>query len=641
MTMAANQAGITNGTGEHAPASLEQRVLREQVATAYAGHTMAVSAHLAFAAALTLFSWPRVDPGLHPAIVAWFVVLCAADLNALLSGRWTPEVPIEDTARWARRYTVLVTLPSLATAPAGFLLMAIHSDAITTVVTVVMMGSWTRAVQARWAIKPAMFGYGIPMMSGLILALAIEGGLVHWLLAAFITVNLVLTLRAGVQQNQRLTESLRLRFENEALAASLQEQIAISERASAEKTRFLAAASHDLRQPMHAVALFGAALQGALAGHPARDNVDRMMRSVEALGASLDTMLDISRLDAGVVGVEERPVELSGLFTALHQTFAGMAEEKGLQLRLRSRGLWVRSDMQLLYRMLLNLIDNGLKYTQQGGVSVVARQVGQSVQIDVTDTGIGIATEQCGRIFEEFYQVDNPGRDRARGLGIGLSIVQRLAQLLRHPVSLRSRPGRGTRLRVHLPVAEPVDLPVGAALAQAQDDADCTHDLQHPLRQAALALPGRVLLIDDEADIRAAMTELLGSYGIEAVAVPGEAEAAEWLAGGAPGRPFVVLMCDYRLADGADGLEAGQRLCERFLTPQSLLLITGETSPERLLSARASGVPILFKPVVPAALLRAVLQVAQGDGAAHGGAAFGDVSAYSYCMNQPWLTTSD
>lgn len=620
----AGRAGAVTvtGTGAGTEPSLELRVLREQVATVYAGHTMAVSAHLAFATALTLFSWPRIDPGLHPALVAWFATLLAADLYALLARRWTPDAPIEETVRWARKYTVLVTLTSLATAPAGFLLMAMGSQNITTLTTVVMMGSWTRAVQARWAIKPAMFGYGIPMMSGLILALVLKGGLVHWLLAAFITVNLVLTLRAGVQQNGRIAESLRLRFENEALATGLREQIAISERASAEKTRFLATASHDLRQPMHAVSLFGATLQGALAGHPARENVDRMMTSVNALSASLDAMLDISRLDAGVVVVEERPVELDGLFLALNQTFAGVAQERGLQLRLRSSGLWVRSDLQLLYRMLLNLIDNGLKYTQRGGVSVTARAVGQSVLIDVTDTGIGIPDAQRERIFEEFYQIDNPGRDRARGLGIGLSIVRRLAQLLRHPVSLRSRPGRGTRFRIQLPLSEAAQQPPfeeGPLAPQAQDEG-AESDPLHALRERARALPGRVLLIDDEADIRDAMTELLDSYGIEALAVASEAEAAEALAvGAAPGqRPFAMLICDYRLADGADGLQAGQRLAERFLTPQALLLITGETSPERLLSARASGVPILFKPVAQAALLRAIAQVAQGQQQAGG-----------------------
>lgn len=586
-----------------AHATLELRVLREHVASVYASHTTAIGAHLAFATALVLFGWPNMDPSLHPPVGLWYLSVAVVDLYALLARRWTPETPMADSPYWARKYTVLVTLTSLATAPASFLLMAIDSPAVTTLTTVVIMGSWTRAVQARWSIKPAMFGYGIPMMSGLIIALALHGGVMHGLLAVFGLVNLVLTLRAGVQQNKRLTESLILRFENEALAASLKEQIAISERASAEKTRFLAAASHDLRQPMHAVALFAATLESALVDHPAGENAVRLMRAVNALGASLDTMLDVSRLDAGVVSVDPREVDLDVLFQALDHAFAGPAEEKGLQLRVRASGLWVRSDVQLLYRMLSNLIDNALKYTHRGGVSVTARSRGPVVWIDVTDTGIGIAPEQTSRIFEEFYQVDNPGRDRVRGLGIGLSIVKRLSRLLDHPLRVHSRQGRGTRFCVQLPLAEKVDHASTELLLQGLES-------QVHRRLVAPALGGRVLLIDDESDIRVAMTELLGAYGIEAVAVADEPQAIEVLTGAeAKARPFVMLMCDYRLADGADGLEAGLRLCQRFLRPGSLLLITGETAPERLLSARASGVPMLFKPVSATALLQAMGEV--------------------------------
>ncbi|RYF61268.1 MAG: hybrid sensor histidine kinase/response regulator, partial [Comamonadaceae bacterium] len=233
-------------------ASLEQRVLREHLATVYASHTSAIAAHLGFAVVLLFFVWPYLAAGSRSSILSWFVLVAVVDTYVLMAKRWTPAVPVADSPYWARKYTVLVTLASLATAPACFVLMSSGSPEVTTVVTVVILGSWTRAVQARWSIKPAMFGYAIPMMSGLILALLWTGGGVHWLLAAFAAVNLLLTLRAGVQQNQRLTESLILRFENEALASSLKEQIAISERVSAEKTRFLAAASHDLRQPMHA-----------------------------------------------------------------------------------------------------------------------------------------------------------------------------------------------------------------------------------------------------------------------------------------------------------------------------------------------------------------------------------------------------
>ncbi|RYF62137.1 MAG: hybrid sensor histidine kinase/response regulator, partial [Comamonadaceae bacterium] len=337
--------------------------------------------------------------------------------------------------------------------------------------------------------------------------------------------------------------------------------------------------------------------ESTLADHPAGKNAARLMRSVNALSASLDTMLDVSRLDAGVVSADLRELDLDVLFLALDQTFAGPAREKGLQLRIDASGLWVRSDVQLLYRMLANLIDNAIKYTARGGVSVKVSPRDSNVWVDVTDSGIGIAPEQTTRIFEEFYQVDNPGRDRARGLGIGLSIVQRLSRLLDHPVQVHSRQGRGTRFRVQLPIAEAVDHTCTDRLLQGLES-------QVHRRLVAPELGGRVLLIDDESEIRVAMTELLRAFDVDVVAVANEAQAIDVLTSpDAMARPFVMLLCDYRLADGVDGLETGVRLCERFFPPSSLLLITGETSPERLLKARASGVPMLFKPVSAATLL--------------------------------------
>lgn len=579
-------------------AVLDMRVLREHVATVYAGHSTAVLAHLCFAIAIAFFVYfhqGRTEP------LWWLIPIFAADLGAFFAARWTPAVPLEDTPRWALRYTVASTLVSGATAPAAFFFVASADLAEVTVVTVVIIGSWTRAVQARWPLKGAIFGYGLPMKCGLIAGLIWNGGAISWFLAAFCTANLILTLRAGVQQNRRLTESLMLRFENETLAERLREQVAATERASAEKTRFLAAASHDLRQPMHAIALFGAAMQHGLHQHPERANAERLMRAVDALGASLDTMLDVSRLDAGVISAMPRPFALDTLLLAVHQTFSAQAEQKGLHLRVRASGLWVRSDPQLLLRMLSNLVDNALKYTSQGGITVCALTRGAQVWLEVRDTGIGIAPDQLGRIFEEFYQVNNPGRDRARGLGIGLAIVHRLARLLAHPVQVRSHVGRGTRFRLVLPAAE----------AQAQQ----SHEEQLPDAPdgavqhgfAAPRLHGRVLLIDDEDEIREGMVQLLRAYGLDAVAVPDEAAAEQVLADrDALTRPFVLLLCDYRLAEGRDGLQAAQRLRERFAPQMPLLLITGETAPERLVQVRASGTPVLFKPVSAATLLQAI-----------------------------------
>lgn len=582
-------------------ATLEMRVLRENVASLYAGNTTAILAHMGFAVGIGCFGYFHVDPSFRLLIVTLIAIIVLADLYAVLTPRWTPAVPLSETPYWARKYTRIVTTISTITAPSSLFLVSIQDSMLTTFVTVVIMGSWTRAVQARWPLRAAMFGYGIPMMSGLIISLAWYGGALNWFLASFAFVNLVLTLSEGVKQNKRLTASLILQFENEALAAQLREQIAATERASAEKTHFLAAASHDLRQPMHAIALFGAALGNTLRQRPEIKNVERLMRAVNALGASLDTMLDISRLDAGVVQPVPHALELDELFLPLNNTFAIQAERKRLQLRVRASGLWVRSDPQLLYRMLSNLVDNALKYTRQGGVTVIARTRGANAWIEVRDTGIGIASEQSSRIFEEFYQVNNPGRDRSRGLGIGLSIVRRLGRLLQHPIELRSRPGRGTRFRLTVPLAEPSD---------ASQESLQLPELESPVLHAfhVPALEGRVLLIDDEEDIREAMTELMRAYGIDAIAVAGEAEAAELLMQ-SDAHPVALLMCDYRLAEGADGLEVGLRLRERFRLDAPMLLITGETAPDRLLRVRASSVPVLFKPVGAAALMQAISEL--------------------------------
>ena len=203
--------------------------------------------------------------------------------------------------------------------------------------------------------------------------------------------------------------------------------------------------------------------------------------------------------------------------------------------------------------------------------------------------GGDVRADQLARVFDEFYQVDNPGRDRTRGLGMGLAIVRRLAALLEHPLRLRSRPGKGTRFRLELPAAE------APRLAAAPEPV-------HPEPALMQRLPQHVLLIEDETDIAQATGALLGGWGIQLTAVDGEARAAEALTR----QRFDALICDFRLAEGADGLLVAQRLRERYAPRLPLLLVTGETAPDRLLRLRDAGVPVLYKPVDPAQLRRAL-----------------------------------
>jgi len=579
---------------------LGQRVLREHVASVYDTYSASTLTHLCFVAVFGAILYAQLH---DPRLLFWMAGMVLADVYVFFTPRWYPARPAVESPYWARKISRLVTLVSMVTAVVPWLVVPAGNLPMTSLLMAVIVGSCARASQSLWPLKPALFGYTLPMSLGMITALAWQGDGLHLFLAAAGAAYLMLTLHAGIRQHRLLTDSLMLRFENEALAARLGEQIAATERASLEKTRFLGTASHDLRQPLHAIALFGAALENELRNRPEGRNAERLMRAVNALGASLDTMLDVSRLDAGVVVPEVQAVQLDALFLPLNHTFSARAEQKSLQLRVRASGLWVRSDPQLLHRMLSNLMDNALKYTASGGVTVIARDRGETVWIEVRDTGIGIAPEQSGRIFEEFYQVDNPGRDRSRGLGIGLSIVQRLSRLLGHPVQMHSRLGRGTHFRL---VVQAANAQAGALAGPFSPQAAAT-DAGEQRHRGAARLPARVLLLDDEQEIREAMTGLLRSHAVEARAVDDEAAAARALAQArGEGRPFELLLCDYRLADGVDGLDVGLRLSRNGGRATPLLLITGETSPDRLQRVRESRVPVLFKPVVADRLLEAM-----------------------------------
>ncbi|NVM92678.1 signal transduction histidine kinase/CheY-like chemotaxis protein [Variovorax sp. SG517] len=582
------------------PDELALRVLREHVASVYAAYNASVFVHFGLGAALGTAMYvhqPRTW------ILVWMAVHLSLGLFLFLMPRWHPGVPLADTRRWARRHSRTVTAVGVGMASAPLLFISPDDLPVTSVVTVVIIGSCARAMQLLWPLRPALYGYTLPMMLSLIAVLAWQGDAMHFFLALFSLGYLLFTLRVGNQQHRLLTDSLVLRFENEALAGQLGRQIAVAERASAEKTRFLATASHDLRQPLHAIALFGAALENELREHHGGRNARQLMRAVNALGNSLDTMLDVSRLDAGVVTPTVVPVPLDALFRSLNHMFAARAEQRQLQLRVQASGLWVRSDPQLLYRMLSNLVDNALKYTAHGGVAVRARARGDMVWIEVFDTGIGIAPEQQERVFEEYYQVHNPGRDRTQGLGIGLSIVQRLSRLLGHPVQLKSRPDRGSRFRLQLPASGADEATAPAAGFAPPFAGEAMPDPARTVR-TPLAARGRILLIDDEAEVREAMAGFFQAHGLAVEAASDEAEAAELLARPVTREhPFVLLVCDYRLADGDNGLDVGRRLQRRFDLQAPLLLVTGETSPERLQRVRASGVPVLFKPVNAAALL--------------------------------------
>ena len=541
-----------------------------------------------------LFWWQRRDP----LVLVWLALHTAQLLrHPLLAAYFRDPQAASHSLFWARRQCRELFIYSSVWGLAPWLMLPRDDLALTALLMIIMLGlvsGGVPAVAPRWA---SVLAFVLPMMTGLITALLWFGDSTHLFLALCCVVHLGATLHFARIQHQLLTASLRTGFEKEALADELAQQVAISERASAEKTRLFAAASHDLRQPLHAIGLFGAVIERELqaAAHPQHANTQRLMRAVDALGSSLDTMLDVSRLDAGVIVPQLENLPLNHVLQALGSIFVSRADERGLQLRLRATPLWVRSDRELLQRLLANLIENALKYTPHGGVLVVARARGTSVWIDVVDTGIGIAPQHQDQVFAEFYQVDNPGRDRALGLGMGLSIVRRLSLLLDHPMQLRSHPGHGSRFRVVLPVAPSVPTPVRRR--------------GHAASPASVPHGARVLLVEDEDDIAQAMQALLYAQGLQLARASTPEQAHQLFdAAQAAGQPFDALICDLRLANGADGLALALSLRGQGDGALPTLLITGETAPTALQRVRETGLPVLFKPVAAPTLLEALAQ---------------------------------
>lgn len=578
------------------PSAISERVLREQVAGVYAtigtaslaDSVLAISVSVGYAW-LTQSWWPLV----------WLMLHTAQALRYPVLGAYAKSTRDQQPPQfWARRYVREVTLNSSVWGLAPWFMLGTVSVTLTVVLVLVVLALCTTGMSSVMPLRQAIWAYCCPMVIGLATALLWRSDLFGLTAAACAIAYLAATLHFAANQHRLFTQALVARFENAALVEQLAQQVQLTEQISAEKTRFLAAASHDLRQPVHAISLFGAVIEKELQGHPQQVNAQRLLRAVQALGSSLDAMLDISRLDAGDVAPTLAPTPLQPILQNLNQTFGARADELGLQLRVRATAWWAYTDAALLQRLLGNLVDNALKYTPHGGVLVLVRARGAQLWIEVRDTGIGIAPEHWPRLFNEFYQVDNPGRDRSRGLGMGLSIVQRLARLLAHPIVLRSWPGHGSLFRVVVPRA--------AAQHQASR-------IELPPVDASMPLPMRplrVLLVDDEDDIALAMDALMRSLGHQLVRVADPAQAhAACAAAEAEGTPFDAVICDLRLVDGADGLALALALRESQQPPLPIVLITGETAPEPLRAARDSGLPLLFKPVAATALLQALAQV--------------------------------
>lgn len=359
-----------------------------------------------------------------------------------------------------------------------------------------------------------------------------------------------------------------------------------AERANLAKSKFLAASSHDLRQPLQSLFFFAAALGPHVPAGRGRELLTHLDQGLDALKGLLDSLLDVSRLDSGAVtpSLEDFPAsEITGLIDA---AYGPLAAERRLGWTVEGCDIAIRSDRTLLARMIRNLVENALRYTASGLIRVRCRHDGPHVAIEVQDTGIGIPADHLERIFEEFHQVGNPERDRNLGLGLGLAIVRRLSRLLDHPVEVRSVEGQGSAFRVLVPA--------GAERQAASGPAE-----RQPDGAGRLAV-----LVDDDAIVLMGLSTILADWGYRVLSADSAERAMERLAGQAEAPDIVIA--DYRLREGRVGTEVVRRVRDRYGAAIPAVILTGETGADCLQDAAAHGVPVIHKPVTPRQLAAAV-----------------------------------
>ena len=399
----------------------------------------------------------------------------------------------------------------------------------------------------------------------------------------------------AIQASRKFDELVTLRLKSAELAESLRSQIELVEQAMIAKANFLAAASHDLRQPVHAIGLFAGALRELSLTEPARKLTGQIESSVVALDGLFAALLDISRLDARSVEVRRSPVAIGPLIVRICQDFAADAAAKAVELRSVACSLKVHTDPILLERVLRNLVSNAVRYTLAGRVLVGCRRRGATLEIQVCDTGLGIAPEHRDLIFKEYFQLHNPERDRQKGLGLGLAIVQRLVDLIDCRLSLKSEVGRGSRFNLCVPLAV-----VGPPHAPVEREAP-----------AAGRESGLIAVVDDEAPILSGMTTLLQGWGYTVVGGGCSADVVAELAH-CPLRPDLIIT-DHWLRRGETGFDVIERLRGEYNEEIPAILISGDTGPQLRAEAQAIGAVLMHKPT-PNGKLRAAISHTMASG---------------------------
>lgn len=552
-------------------------ILTEQLRVLYQHFTFMSAANIPSVIAFAYLIYGDVHIAV---IIAWATALLISIFLRIRLAREFSRINPKGEAilPWARQATASALLSGLLWAL--LVIMVMHASNIDFYMTTFFMCAMATIFLAPGSTyRPAFFAFSLPILLSVAITTMIHPAF-HWFVGILWFTGTVILINLSGHYAKTFIESIHIRFENRTLIEQLTTQKREAENANTAKSRFLAAASHDLRQPLHALSLYLDTLRAETCSKRQTQLLSKISMAEDGLKALLERLLDLSKLDAGVVEPYISSCSLQEMFKRLEVRFTPLASAKKLKIEFCHNQLHVLSDSILLERILDNLISNAIYYTASGEIEINASKQQEQICIAIKDTGTGIPAEELENIFNEFYQLHNPERNRHKGLGLGLSIVKRLCALMQHTIIVASLTGNGSVFTLNLPSAK----------AQKK-----TSEIKIPPARPSWDLHGlQVLIIDDEKSVLDASKELLQGWGCQ-VATADSCESAVVVVK----QGFIpeLILADYRLRQSKTGVQAIS-LVEKILHQKiPAILITGDTAVERLKEATLSGHPILHKPI--------------------------------------------
>lgn len=496
-------------------------------------------------------------------------------------------ITFDNAPRWSVAAVVSSAMAGAAWGALGLLFFDSQDPlrlAILAIVISAMMASATNSLGAYW---PANLAFSVMCTSAITSQCLIDDSPSIRLLGVLGILYLAFTTSYARSIARTIRETLLLRFENQALMDGLQDAKDRAEAANLSKTRFLAAASHDLRQPIHAMNLCLPVLRRLAPDSTAISATmgtvtERIQASLDSMGKLLHLLLDVSRLDAGALEPRLEPVSVGQVMQAVADQVQSQAETKGLVLRVVDRDHWVLCDAVMLHSMLSNLVHNAVRYTDRGGVLVGTRQRGDRIWIEVWDTGRGVPPDEMPKLCEEFFQASNAHRQHSptRGFGLGLAIVRRMVQLCGGELQIRSELGQGSRFSIALPMSRAGELATSLV----------------PSTKAP-SRPRKLLIVDNDAHILAAIQDLMRSWGHQVIVAKDLDEALTKAVRHAD--EIELALVDFHLGEQATGVDAALMLRRLLKHDLPMVLLTGDTSSEVSQRAKLAGVQVVYKPVKP------------------------------------------